>query len=104
MTGALQARTREAVLQIAQWQLGVQESPAGSNRVKYAEEYAQICEKLHSLQQAGTLQTGLSDKAFLQKDYSAEATEIRRERDLMEKAVLTEARKAFLHHRTNFQK
>ena len=39
MTGALQARTREAVLQIARWQLGVQESPAGSNRVKYAEEY-----------------------------------------------------------------
>ena len=39
MNGALQARTREAVLQIAQWQLGVQESPAGSNRVKYAEEY-----------------------------------------------------------------
>ena len=58
--------------------------------VKYAEEYAQICEKLHSLQQAGTLQTGLSDKAFLQKDYSAEAAEIRRERDLMEKAVLTD--------------
>ena len=39
MTGSLQARTREAVLQIAQWQLGVQECPAGSNRVKYAEEY-----------------------------------------------------------------
>ena len=39
MTGSLQARTREAVLQIAQWQLGVQERPAGSNRVKYAEEY-----------------------------------------------------------------
>ena len=39
MTGTLQARTREAVLQIAQWQLGVQESPTGSNRVKYAEEY-----------------------------------------------------------------
>ena len=39
MIGALQAKTKEAVLQIAQWQLGVQERPAGSNRVKYAEEY-----------------------------------------------------------------
>lgn len=39
MKQALQAKTREAVLQIAQWQLGVQERPAGSNRVKYAEEY-----------------------------------------------------------------
>jgi cell wall-associated NlpC family hydrolase len=39
MKQTLQAKTREAVLQIAQWQLGVQERPAGSNRVKYAEEY-----------------------------------------------------------------
>lgn len=39
MNGSLEMRTREAVLQIARWQLGVQESPAGSNRVKYAEEY-----------------------------------------------------------------
>lgn len=32
---ALRPRTRAAVLQIAAWQLGVLESPAGSNRVKY---------------------------------------------------------------------
>ena len=36
---ALQARTREAVLQIAAWQLGVLESPAGSNTVKYNEAF-----------------------------------------------------------------
>ena len=30
-----QARTREAVLAIAAWQVGVLESPAGSNKVKY---------------------------------------------------------------------
>jgi len=35
----LTPRTREAVLQIAAWQLGVLETPAGSNRVKYAQEY-----------------------------------------------------------------
>ena len=35
----LKPKTREAVLQIAQWQLGVMESPTGSNRVKYAAEY-----------------------------------------------------------------
>ena len=32
---ALQPRTREAVLTIAEWQVGVLESPAGSNKVKY---------------------------------------------------------------------
>ena len=32
---ALQPRTREAVLAIAEWQVGVLESPAGSNKVKY---------------------------------------------------------------------
>ena len=36
---ALQPRTREAVLQIAAWQLGVLESPAGSNAVKYNEAF-----------------------------------------------------------------
>ena len=36
---ALQPRTREAVLQIAAWQLGVLESPAGSNQVKYNEAF-----------------------------------------------------------------
>lgn len=35
----LKNKTREAVLQIARWQLGVMENPAGSNRVKYAEAY-----------------------------------------------------------------
>ena len=35
----LKPKTREAVLQIAQWQLGVLESPAGSNRVKYNDAY-----------------------------------------------------------------
>ena len=35
----LTPKTREAVLRIAEWQLGVCESPAGSNRVKYAEAY-----------------------------------------------------------------
>ena len=32
-------RTRDAVLQIAAWQIGVLESPAGSNRQKYGEAY-----------------------------------------------------------------
>ena len=36
---ALSPRTRAAVLQIAAWQIGVLESPAGSNRVKYNTEY-----------------------------------------------------------------
>ena len=36
---ALQPRTREAVLKIAAWQLGVLESPAGSNAVKYNEAF-----------------------------------------------------------------
>ena len=35
----LRPRTVSALLQIAAWQVGVLESPAGSNRVKYAEEY-----------------------------------------------------------------
>lgn len=35
----LKPKTKESVLQIAEWQVGVMESPAGSNRVKYAEEY-----------------------------------------------------------------
>lgn len=35
----LKFKTREAVLQIAKWQVGVMESPPGSNRVKYGEEY-----------------------------------------------------------------
>lgn len=36
---ALSPRTRAAVLQIAAWQIGVLESPAGSNRVKYNTAY-----------------------------------------------------------------
>ena len=35
----LQPRTRESVLQIAAWQIGVVETPAGSNRVKYGEAF-----------------------------------------------------------------
>lgn len=35
MTAALQPRTREAVLAIAAWQIGVLENPAKSNRQKY---------------------------------------------------------------------
>lgn len=35
----LKPKTRAAVLQIAEWQIGVMESPAGSNRVKYGEAY-----------------------------------------------------------------
>lgn len=31
----LKNKTREAVIQIAKWQIGVMESPAGSNNVKY---------------------------------------------------------------------
>ena len=34
---ALQPKTRDAVLAIAAWQVGVLESPAGSNRQKYGE-------------------------------------------------------------------
>ena len=33
---ALKAKTRAAVLQIAEWQLGVVEMPSGSNKVKYS--------------------------------------------------------------------
>ena len=36
---AIQPKTREAVLKIAAWQLGVLESPAGSNAVKYNEAF-----------------------------------------------------------------
>ena len=36
---AIQPRTREAVLKIAAWQLGVLESPAGSNAVKYNDAF-----------------------------------------------------------------
>ena len=32
-------KKKESVLQIAEWQVGVMETPAGSNRVKYAEAY-----------------------------------------------------------------
>lgn len=35
----LTPKTRDAVLQIAAWQIGVQEAPAGSNRQKYGEAY-----------------------------------------------------------------
>lgn len=35
----LKPKTKELVLQIAEWQLGVMEYPPGSNRVKYAEEF-----------------------------------------------------------------
>lgn len=35
----LKNKTREAVLQIAEWQLGVSESPPGSNRQKYGEAF-----------------------------------------------------------------
>ena len=36
---ALQPRTRDAVLAIAAWQVGVLESPAGSNKVKYNTDF-----------------------------------------------------------------
>jgi hypothetical protein len=36
---ALQPKTRDAVLAIAAWQIGVMESPSGSNKVKYGQEY-----------------------------------------------------------------
>ena len=36
---ALAPKTKEAVLQIAQWQEGVVETPSGSNRVKYNTVY-----------------------------------------------------------------
>lgn len=35
----LTPRTRDAVLQIAAWQIGILENPAGSNKVKYAQDY-----------------------------------------------------------------
>lgn len=35
----LKNKTKEAVIQIAKWQVGVMESPAGSNRTKYGEAY-----------------------------------------------------------------
>ena len=35
----MEFRTREAVLKIAAWQLGVMELPAGSNRQKYGESF-----------------------------------------------------------------
>lgn len=35
----LKPKTKELVLQIAEWQMGVMESPSGSNRQKYGEEY-----------------------------------------------------------------
>lgn len=36
---ALQPKTKAAVLQIARWQVGVLESPAGSNKVKYNTDF-----------------------------------------------------------------
>ena len=36
---ALKAKTRSAVLQIAEWQLGVVEMPTNSNKVKYNTAY-----------------------------------------------------------------
>ena len=39
MTGALNAKTCRAVLQIAEWQEGVVEMPSGSNKVKYNTAY-----------------------------------------------------------------
>ena len=39
MTGALNAKTRRAVLQIAEWQEGVMEMPSNSNKVKYNTAY-----------------------------------------------------------------
>ena len=39
MTGALNAKTRLAVLQIAEWQEGVVEMPSNSNKVKYNTAY-----------------------------------------------------------------
>ena len=36
---ALKAKTRAAVLQIAEWQLGVVEMPTNSNKVKYNTAY-----------------------------------------------------------------
>ena len=35
----LTPKTREAVLQVTRWQLGVMESPKGSNKVKYNTDY-----------------------------------------------------------------
>ena len=35
----LKNKTRETVIQIARWQVGVLESPAGSNKQKYGEAY-----------------------------------------------------------------
>ena len=39
MTGALNAKTRRSVLQIAEWQEGVVEMPSNSNKVKYNTAY-----------------------------------------------------------------
>ena len=39
MTGALNAKARRAVLQIAEWQEGVVEMPSNSNKVKYNTAY-----------------------------------------------------------------
>ena len=39
MTGALNAKTRRAVLQIAEWQEGVVEMPSNSNKAKYNTSY-----------------------------------------------------------------
>ena len=39
MTGALNAKTRRAVLQIVEWQEGVVEMPSNSNKVKYNTAY-----------------------------------------------------------------
>ena len=38
----MQNRTLEAVLKIAAWQIGVMEFPAGSNKVKYCDEYGTV--------------------------------------------------------------
>lgn len=39
MSGAINAKTRAAVLQVAQWQEGVVEMPSNSNKVKYNTAY-----------------------------------------------------------------
>ena len=39
MVGTLKAKTRAAVLRIAEWQLGVVEMPTNSNKVKYNTAY-----------------------------------------------------------------
>ena len=50
---ALQPRTREAVLQIAAWQLGVLESPAGSNAVKYNKDNGSVTLSCRELETKG---------------------------------------------------